>query len=156
MNENVLDVLLFLFENYWEEELSGPTSRAALQVELEAAGFPPREIDRAFEWLADLGARQTLDAPTRGAVRVYTDLEQARLPANCRGFLLYLEQLGILNPEAREVIIERVLALEVAEELDLEDLKWITLVVLFSQPDQENAFAWVEDMLYNPGMGLAH
>lgn len=158
MNENVLDVLLFLFENYWEDELGDHASRASLQAELEAAGFPQPEISQAFDWLADLdgGGRALNLSPSPGAVRIYDAAEQGRLPVECRGFLMHLEQLGILSPESREMIIDRAMALEHMGALDLEQIKWVTLMVLFNQPGQETACAWVEDMLYNPGVGLAH
>lgn len=37
----------------------------------------------------------------------------------------------MLNLETREMVIERVLALDTAE-FDLEDLKWVILMVLFN------------------------
>ena len=67
----------------------------------------------------------------------------------CRGFLLYLEQLGILTPEAREVVIDRVMALK--EEIDIERLKWVVLLILFNQPGSEDAYAHMEDMVYYEG-----
>jgi Smg protein len=158
MNENVLDVLLFLFENYWEDELDDHASRATLQAELEAVGFPQAEIDRAFSWLTDLAGNdcQLELAPGPDTIRVYADAERTRLPAECRGFLMYLEQLGILEPGGREMVIDRAMALEHTGALDLEEIKWVTLMVLFKQPGQENTCAWVEDMLYNPGLELTH
>ncbi len=47
------------------------------------------------------------------------------------GILLFLEQIQVLNLETREMVIERVLALDTAE-FDLEDLKWVILMVLFN------------------------
>ena len=45
-------------------------------------------------------------------MRIYAPQESERLSAECRGFLLHLEQLGILNAESRELVIERLLAIE--------------------------------------------
>ncbi len=47
------------------------------------------------------------------------------------GVLLFLEQIQVLNLETREMVIERVLALDTAE-FELEDLKWVILMVLFN------------------------
>jgi Smg protein len=80
---------------------------------------------------------------------VYAPQEQERLSAECRGFLLYLEQLGILNSESRELVIERLLALE--EEVDLERVKWVCLLVLINQPGEEEAAVHLEDMVYYQG-----
>lgn len=49
------------------------------------------------------------------------------------GVLLFLEQIQVLNLETREMVIERVLALDTAE-FELEDLKWVILMVLFNIP----------------------
>ena len=62
--------------------------------------------------------------------------ELARLDAQCRGLLASLESAGILSPSQREIVIDRLLALD-AEELDLEQVKWVVLMVLSSQPGQE-------------------
>ena len=42
------------------------------------------------------------------------------------------------------MVIDRVMALE-AEEIDLEQLKWVVLMVLFNQPGQEQAYDLLED-----------
>ena len=57
-----------------------------------------------------------------------------------------LERLGILSPQQREIVIERMLALD-ADELDTEQLKWVVLMVLSSQPGQEQAFERLEDLV---------
>jgi Smg protein len=151
MKETLLDVLMYLFENYHDGEFSDSDNQETLRVELAAAGFPEEEVDHAFSWLDGL-ARQR-NAPTLSgrtdALRIYAPQEQERLSAECRGFLLYLEQLGILNSESRELVIERLLALE--EEVDLERVKWVCLLVLINQPGEEEAAVHLEDMVYYQG-----
>jgi Smg protein len=34
------------------------------------------------------------------------------------------------------------------EELDLDDLKWVVLMVLFNQPGSEAALAWMETQIF--------
>ena len=151
MKETLLDVLMYLFENYHDGEFSDSDNQETLRVELAAAGFPEEEVNHAFSWLDGL-ARQR-NAPTLSgrtdALRIYAPQEQERLSAECRGFLLYLEQLGILNSESRELVIERLLALE--EEVDLERVKWVCLLVLINQPGEEEAAVHLEDMVYYQG-----
>jgi Smg protein len=158
MKENVLDVLMYLFENYLDETESQP-DRESLTIELEEAGFPGAEITKAFDWLEALAAHQTSDpsAPlySRGSMRVYSDSEVARLDAECRGLLLYLENMGVLDPAQREIVIDRIMALEAAE-IDIEQVKWIILMVLFNQPGQELAFARMEDLVFDESVGLVH
>jgi Smg protein len=52
----------------------------------------------------------------------------------------------VLSPRARELVVERVMALDV-EEISLEQLKWVMLMVLFNQPGQETAYDALEDMV---------
>ena len=55
---------------------------------------------------------------------------------------------GILSPSQREIVIDRLLALD-TEELDLEQVKWVVLMVLSSQPGQELAYARMEDLVFD-------
>lgn len=151
MKENVLDVLMYLFENCIEEEIDGDGDREALEDMLIDAGFPPREIDKAFSWLEGLAAEGETARPhasraTR-SIRVYAAPETERLDARCRGFLLFLEQAGVLPPEMRELVIDRVMELE-SGEITLDQLKWILLMVLFNQPGQEEACSLIEELVF--------
>jgi Smg protein len=49
---------------------------------------------------------------------------------------------------SRERVIERAMAIE-SEELSADDVKWVVLLVLLNQPGQENAFALMEELVYN-------
>ncbi|STU48800.1 Uncharacterized protein conserved in bacteria [Klebsiella pneumoniae] len=71
------------------------------------------------------------------------------------GFLLFLEQIQVLNLETREMVIERVLALDTAE-FELEDLKWVILMVLFNIPGCENAYQQMEELLFEVNEGMLH
>jgi Smg protein len=65
--------------------------------------------------------------------------------------LLSLEQAGILNALQREIVIDRLMALD-AEDFDLEQVRWVVLMVLSSQPGQEQACARMEDIVFDlPG-----
>lgn len=151
MKESVLDVLMYLFENYMDGEFSDETNHETLRVELVGAGFPEDEVDHAFHWLDGLAEqRRNLSitgAP--GAIRIYARSEQARLSRECRGFVLYLEQLGILTGLTRELVIDRLLQIE--DDIDLERVKWVVLLVLINEPGAEDAAAQVEEMVYYDG-----
>jgi Smg protein len=45
-------------------------------------------------------------------------------------------------------VIDRLLALD-TDELDLEQVKWVVLMVLSSQPGQELAYARMEDLVFD-------
>ncbi|MFZ1828981.1 MAG: DUF494 domain-containing protein [Candidatus Competibacteraceae bacterium] len=156
MKENVLDVLMYLFQNDIEEDIEVDPDRESVQMELLAAGFPAQEIAQAFTWLDSLIDRPSLPLPVNPrSYRIYVDTEMDRLDVECRGFLLLLEQGGILDPETREGVIDRVMALE-TDEIDLHQLKWIILMVLFNQPGHEEAYAWMEDLVFDDRPGYLH
>ncbi len=95
------------------------------------------------------------DSAQAGAVRIFSDGELARLSTECRGFLFTLQRLGILSPRQREIVIDRMLALD-ADELDTEQLKWVVLMVLSSQPGQELAFQRLEDLVSDARSSAPH
>ena len=151
IRETVLDVLMYLFENYQTGEFSDHDNKQTLHEELVAAGFPEEEFKHAFTWLDELAQQRQLPLVfgPGGAMRLYTREEMDRLSTESRGFLLYLEQLGILTAENREVVIDRLMA--VSEDIDLERVKWVCLLVLINQPESEEAFLELEDMVYYQG-----
>jgi len=149
MKETILDVLLYLFENYFYDDPDAVRDRDSLQNGLIQAGFSPAEISKAFDWLDALAnQRPTLAQPrANGPVRVFVDAEVDRLDRECRGFLMFLEQHGVLDAHQRELVLDRAVALD-QEEVDLDDLKWVVLMVLFNQPGAEAAFAWMENQIF--------
>lgn len=155
MKENVLDVLIYLFQSYMDDHVDPDPDRESIQSELVAAGFASREVRQAFEWLDSLTARPGTLAVNSSSYRIYVGPELAKLDVECRGFLLSLEQGGILGSETRELVIDRVMALE-ADDIGLQQLKWIILMVLFNQPGQEEAYACLEDMVFDEIPGYLH
>ena len=147
--ETILDVLLYLFENYFYDDPDAVRDRDSLQASLIQAGFSPTEISKAFDWLEELAnQRPTLAEPrANGPVRIFVEAEFDRLDRECLGFLMFLEQHGVLDADQRELVIDRAMALD-QDEVDLDDLKWVVLMVLFNQPGAEAAFAWMESQMF--------
>lgn len=149
MKQTVLDVLVFLFEHCMEED-NRNLDHDALRGQLIEAGFPDGQITKAFDWLEAL-AKQRESAASgttarNSSLRIFTATESEKLSRESRGLLLYLEQVGVLDSGARELVIERAMALD-AEEIGADELKWIVLMVLFNQPGNEEAFVWMEDLV---------
>ncbi len=150
MKETVLDVLMYLFESFVDSEDEPEPDRNELREELIHAGFGDREIDRALDWLDGLNTNTNLAeaySHQSTAFRVYDAIELERFDASARGYLLHLEQLGILAPAQRELVIDRLLALD-SGEVDIEQIKWVVMMVLFSQPGHEQAYAQMEDLVF--------
>lgn len=157
MKETVLDVLMYLFDNYLDDETEVQPDREILRIELEAAGFDRAEVLKAFNWLEALASDPdtALQRDGRNAMRVFHPHEMLHISTESRGFLMYLEQTGILNSDQRELIIDRIMALD-SGEIDIDQVKWIILMVLFNQPGQELAYARMEELVFEDSAGAMH
>jgi Smg protein len=158
MNETVLDVLMYLFENFSDQEFEQTPDQMVLRDELLQAGFGELEVDRALDWLEELAttdAEPFANKPAKRSIRIYNARELARLDTDCRGYLSYLEQIGILTPVQREVVLDRLMALDTLD-IEVEQVKWVVLMVLFSQPGQETAFARMEDLVFDEVSDALH
>ncbi len=161
MKENILDVLMYLFENYLEDDEDNNSQelrfdQAFLQRVLTDAGFSSSEIEKAFGWLEHLSATaEEVGTQQANAMRVYLPQECERIDLECRGFLMFLERIGVLNPSARELVIDRVMELDV-EDFNLEHLKWVILMVLFNHPHQESVNEWLEQMVFKDAGYFLH
>ena len=149
MKETILDVLLYLFEHYFYDDPDAVLDRDSLQNGLIQAGFSPTEISKAFDWLDELARQRPVSASPRlnTPVRVYSEPELDRLDRECRGFLMFLEHSGVIDADQRELVLDRVMALD-QDEVDVDDLKWVVLMVLFNQPGSEAAYAWMESQMF--------
>lgn len=154
MKETIFDVLMYLLENYMDNELEMLPDSDAVVIELLEAGFGQPEVTQAFNWLESLNQQRAVPV-TSPTFRIFCEQEMARLDVQCRNLIMFLEQIGILQSTNREIVIDRVMALE-NEEISLEKLKWIILMVLLSQPDEEIAFARMEDIVYNSAPTYLH
>jgi Smg protein len=159
MKQTLIDILIYLFENYIEEDIELETDGERLKSELRSAGFEPSQVTKAFDWLQDLAESESSATHNIGenssSIRVYSAEEQRKIDSECRGFLHFLEQAGILSGCSRELVIDRIFALE-ADDIDLGQLKWIILMVLLNQSDKNEEFLWMEDLVMDGVYGNLH
>jgi len=157
----MFDILMYLFENYIHSEAEIMVDHDILTDELSRAGFHQDEIYKALTWIEKLAALQECETHpyiTRVAgksVRVYTQEESKRLDTECRGFLLFLEQVNVLDFATREMVIDRVMELE-TKDFCLDDMKWVVLMVLFNVPGREQAYSQMEDLIFDEQEGPLH
>ena len=150
MKAGVLDVLLYIFERFQDDEFVPVEKAQQLVDELEEVGFKSFEINSALSWLDGLvDTNSDQFAPTASSqqyTRIFHPYEEHYLSVECRGFLYFLEQVGVLDAHSREAVIDRVLALESNKPVDLDQLKWVVMMVLFNLPDRQGAAVWLENM----------
>lgn len=158
MKEGIIDVLMFLLENYVDDGIPVEPDWNNLEDELIKAGFDNIEVNQAFDWLEDLSKLEPAQSdltPSR-SMRVYRPEEAKQLGREGMGLLYFLEHNGVLSGLTREQVIERVLALG-DTHLDLDQLKWVVLMVLFNQPhDGGNDLAWLEELVYDERPIIMH
>ena len=127
------DILAYLFEHCHRADLSEDNQLIAKK--LSAAGFEESDISEALSWLAGM-----LHAPHRSlapvpvsarSVRAYAPKECSKLDAACRGLVMHLEFIGVLDPAMRELVVDRAMAAS-GRTLSLDQLKLIVLMVLWN------------------------
>ncbi len=150
MKTEVMDVLQYIFERFQEEEYVAIEKTQSLVNELKEVGFETVEIDSALDWLDGLiEASSKSFAPVSESqeyTRIYHPYELIYFSVECRGFLYFLEQVGVLDNHSREAVIDRVLALDSKSPVDLDQLKWVVSMVLFNIPGKEEAAIWLENI----------
>lgn len=125
-----------------------------IEQALSEAGFPPKLIDTAMDWLMNLADGEGLAAPS-SAMRMYAPEETARLDIDSQNRLLQLEQQGILSAENRERVIERLMALD-NEQIGADEVDWVTLMVLQADEAAENEFNAMEGVVFDPAGVCLH
>jgi Smg protein len=132
----MIDILVYLFETYGYADAC-PEEPEQLTRKLAAVGFEEADIADAVEWLGGLrlaaGRLSSPFLPGHGSsIRIFIDSEQTRLDVAARGFLVFLESVGLVDLRRRELIIERALALP-DSEVTLSQFKVIVLMVLWQE-----------------------
>lgn len=158
MKETVLDVLMYLYTHCKEEKQVLLNNHKLLKTELFSAGFSGYDINHTFlqlEHILPSAEKNEMTLCTLDTMRIYLPEESEKLDIECQGFLLFLEQMSILDYEQRELIVERALILD-GEDFSLEQLKWVILTVLFNQPDQDEFLAWGDEVMFQDITGYLH
>ena len=89
------DVLVYLFENCQQAEVSDDRERVARK--LSAAGFEDSDISEALHWLAGVARTPRINAElpdSRSSFRAFAPRELSKLDAECRRFLITLATRG--------------------------------------------------------------
>lgn len=155
----MFEILMYLFENYMEGGVALNADQDTIYSELEQAGFHKNEIGRALDWLDGLNRVQesvhsSPHTPSH-AIRFYSPEECEQISTEGRGFILYLEQISILDSMTREIVIDRLMALD-RREIDLGRIKWVVLIALFNQPDKKSALSLLQDMILSDAFDALH
>jgi Smg protein len=161
MKEDMLEVLIYLFENYIIDGVSFEPGQDELAKELVGAGFAGEEIDKAFVWLEDLmeiceqDENRQLQVHSSHSLRFYTDEEMLRLKIPGQSLLTRLVNVGVLDQFSREMVIDRVMALD-SQEVNLDHIKWVVLMVMSNQPGFAEIAEWAEVVVTEDMLPVFH
>ncbi len=154
----MLEVLIFIYQNYWDKHdgvESKETDEAIMAYELSQAGFNHQDILHAVDWVKDL--RRSVQQPQYqqdpAALRIFCEMERSRINDESLNFLCLLQKSELITAYERDLIIDRAMVLP-QETLNMEDIRWITMMVLWDESRKQD-YLFVEDALFNPkGLSL--
>lgn len=161
MKEGMLEVLIYLFENYIVDELSLDPDQDELAQELVGAGFASAEIDKAFIWLEDLldvceaGSGCLWAVQKSNSIRFYNNREMDYLSNDGVALITRLVNAGVLDQSSRETVIDRVMALD-SNNVNLDHIRWVILMVLGNQPGFDEISEWAEVMIIGGVLPIMH
>lgn len=145
----MLKVLMYLFENYIDNDARLISDQNIIGVELAKAGFNSLEIEQAMSWLQGFlqqQAYQNIITCSEQNFRIFSEEEVNRLSLEARTLLANLEQMSVITPRIREIVIDRLMALDY-EIIEPVDVKWVVMMVLFHQKDSKAALTFMQDMV---------
>ena len=143
MNQNIkedfLDILLYLFEYYSEDPVRESDTSFVIRDHLIDAGFQDAAIDHAMDWVEifkNPKEGMMLHSPSNSSVRILSDDEKNLLDVECQNYISRLEKFGLLTPEKRELLIDKLTSIGF-EPMDLEVVKALSILMLFQEPSVE-------------------
>lgn len=159
MHESVIEVLFYLFDDLLPAYDRPETDLAEMAYCLGEAGFSHNEVNRAMQWFYEftqLAAGAEPVVRKSEALRIFTAEECRYLDAAAQDYLRGLVRCGVLDDILLEKVIERLLALE--EALDLDAVRWITALVALNmgQGASADSPAFQEEWLYPPDARVIH
>ncbi|MBV52877.1 MAG: hypothetical protein CL816_02280 [Coxiellaceae bacterium] len=143
--DSVLSVLMYIFNHHLQQGKVVELTSDEVTEDLESAGFGDAPIEQAIEWLSSLAEmdKEAIAVSSPDAIRVFSEEEKQYLDSECQAFLLDLIKQVIISPATFEVIVYFLVELD-ADDIDVSLAKWVTLMVLYNMPDEQEAFKQME------------
>jgi uncharacterized protein Smg (DUF494 family) len=131
MKEKVFEILVYLMAEIQENKALHEINLDDLQTR----GYTQSEISAAFSWIVEYVSAQEnghvpVHATGRGSRRILHSAEKLMLTTESQGYLIQLTELGLLDDEGLESVIDRAMATG-QERLSVAELRQIAETVLF-------------------------
>ncbi len=131
MKEKVVEILVFIMSEIQENKRLQEIDIS----ELKNKGYTQSEITAAFTWLYDNIQQGDAQRPratdiARGSHRVFHEAERQILSTEAQGYLMQLRELGLLDDNDLETVIERAM-MSGYQKLSVEEVRDVVTAVLF-------------------------
>jgi uncharacterized protein Smg (DUF494 family) len=132
MKDRVVEILVFLMSEIQEDK---PLHEVDLS-QLRDRGYTTSEISAAFSWLYENSRTDSIEAIRSGRAgagsrRIFHDAEKTVLSTAAQGYLIQLNELGLIDDGVTEVVLERAMSSGYAG-LTVQEVRDIIAMVLFS------------------------
>jgi len=159
INESFLNVLMYVFENYVEDNIKLKKPQEIINKMIQE-GFGQEQAHQAIDWFNVLAKQQdaanTFYQDKRpDSFRVYSHYEQHKITEEARQFLTDLESGGLIDAHLHEVILHQALVMD-EPLIELAEIQWITLMSLYGIPEKKPQLAALEDYILFEKEGSAH
>ncbi len=134
--DRVMDIIAYMIS----ERRHGAQLTAIDVSPLHAQGYTDSEIAAALSWIMERQAdRDAIEGPHRTSFRILHGLERDVLDADAWGMLMTYHDLGFLDSDDVEQILERSLLMGAERSVGIEEIKaLIAAYVLSQQPLRES------------------
>lgn len=142
----MVEVLAFLFENFLQRPIDLQANLEQIARELPRVGFNVDEVDGAIDWLDETLRTQNFDIiPLKEShgTRAFTAIEIAKIDLEARGMIYLLENTGLITPSIRELIIDRVMALNL-NVVGKKEMQWVLLFVMMNTQARKEIIEWIQ------------
>lgn len=150
MDERLMEILVRLLKEIDMSD-NGAIRLKDLSETLRLHGFSETELDTALSWLTDRLTTQKIDShnisPSQGSIRVLHPIERMILSPEAYGYLLHLENVGLIDRDQIEAVIEKALSSGLSE-VTINDMKTITATVVVNSEDHNwfsSGAIWAND-----------
>jgi uncharacterized protein Smg (DUF494 family) len=153
MYQRLMDLLVLLMDEYGGHSLRSE-QMDSISKDLIRRGFTEQEINTAFFWLHQRSERKTdssavqahvVQEPADTSFRMLNAFERRCFSTAAFGYLTHLLNLRLISLRDLELIIERVLMLDLVPA-GLDDVKMLAQSVLF----EDASIGWISHRLASP------
>lgn len=158
----MFDVLIYLFKHYSIDVNSFQPGQEKLAEELLGAGFLGDEVSKAFTWLDELFSTSeqghylsSWQSSPSHTLRTFSHHESSRLTLEVQVLLSRLVHVGLLDEYSRELVIDRIMALE-SKKVSIEYVNYIILMTLSTFSEFSDLDDWVNSVVSEKKLGIIH